>query len=115
MFVRCPQDKGFLAHSFITDDGQDVYRCTREDAYNDNGRFFLITSAGAVEVTPVAHRGKRGYSWSVEIVDHERRRVKEETERINAELDRRAKLYRNNMAEMLERFKYDNKYGVDEE
>ena len=98
-FVRCPFDGGFLHHSFISTNGIDVYRCNSEDAFNDVGRFFITTSAGPIEVTPT----RQSKNWAYEIVDTERRRLQEETKRINEELNARTKLYRDNIKELEER------------
>lgn len=100
--VRCPMDGAFVAHSFIAVNGIDVYRCTREDSYNDAGRHFISTASGLVEVKPLPVDTKHG-DWAYELVDTERRRQQEEQRRINDELDARQKLYRNNMAKVTQR------------
>lgn len=91
--VRCTACRGYIAHSYLTYNGIDVYRCGNEDSWNDTGRFFIYTVAGLVEVEPKRY----GPDWTYEIIDTEKRRAREEQERINEELDRRQKLYRNNM------------------
>jgi hypothetical protein len=93
---RCNFCQGWLAHSFITFNGIDVYRCGGENSSNEAGRYFIITASGLIEVLPQRH-GR--HDWSYDIVDTERRRLQEETEYINRELDERSKLYRNNVAE----------------
>ena len=98
-FVRCPFDGGYLHHSFISTNGIDVYRCNSEDAFNDAGRFFITTASGPIEVTPT----RQSRQWSYEIVDTERRRLQEETKKIDAELNARQKLYRDNMKELEQR------------
>jgi len=97
--MRCTFCAGFLAHSFITNKGIDVYRCGGESAFNDKGRYFILVSDGPIEVLPV----KSGRSWGYEIVDTERRRLEAKADRITEELDARQKLYRNNMRDTEER------------
>lgn len=83
---RCKLCKGFLEHAFISNEGIDVYRCTRESEWNEKGRFFIQTGQGVVEVTP---RGRVAY----DIVDTERRRKLEEQENIDRELEARRRVF----------------------
>jgi hypothetical protein len=93
---RCNHCAGVLQHSFISINGLDIYRCGGENSSNEAGRYFIITASGLIEVLPQRH-GR--HDWSYDIVDTERRRLQEETDKINRELDERSKLYRNNVAE----------------
>ena len=86
-FTRCNVCKGFIVHSFIANDGVSVYKCTREDSFNELGRYFIQTgSAGLIQVIP---NGKSGY----EILDLERERQREKSNQINEELESRRQLF----------------------
>ena len=91
-----------MHHNYISTNGIDVYRCTREDSFNDAGRFFIMSVAGPIEVLP----SKVGKRWTYEFVDTERRRLNEEAKRIEEELDARQALYRDNMKYIAARQAY---------
>ena len=115
---RCTFDQGMLHHAFITRDGHAVYRCTSEDSFNDKGRYFILTSAGPIEVMPIAHKQKNKTTWTIAFVDTERRRLQEEAAIIQAELDKRAAVYNSTMLAREERLRQQRKYNprlIDEE
>ena len=86
-FTRCTVCKGFITHSFIADDGVNVYRCTREDSFNDVGRYFIQTgSAGLIQVVP---NSKTSY----EILDLERELMMAKSKEINEELESRRQMF----------------------
>lgn len=103
--ARCTLCCGFLEHAFISANGIDVYRCTRENEWNDNGRYFIQTGRGLVEVTP---RRRKKNDWYYEIVDKERRRKLEEQEFINRELEERRKVFIASQQLIESRFKRDD-------
>jgi len=81
-FSRCTFDKGFLRHSFVTRDGHDVYRCNNEDSFNDKGRYFILISAGPIEVLPISHKQKNHTDWTIEFVETITGRSRNSTNRI---------------------------------
>lgn len=99
--ARCTVCAGYVAWSYITYDGITVYRCSGEDSWNDKGRYFINTSAGYVEVTPKRH----GKEWSYDIVDTERRRLEQEADRINEELEARRQVFLKSQQQHMARYK----------
>jgi hypothetical protein len=106
---RCTICAGFLHHSYNTDSGICVYRCTGEDNWNDKGRFFIFAAGDVVEVEPV--RVSKG-SWTYSIVDTENRRRKKDSDNINADLEARQKQFQKSIAEMYSRASYSDRYAV---
>lgn len=103
--ARCTGCQGFIEHSFITANGIDVYRCTRENEWNDKGRYFIQTGQGLVEVTPVAKHHKKGADYYYEIVDKERRRKLEEQQAIDRELETRRRIWQESANKFVMRYK----------
>lgn len=101
--ARCTLDNGYLYRSYITADGIDVYRCGSEDSWNDQGRFFVLAANEVIEVVP----SRKGAGWYYTLVDTERRRQKEVSQRITEELEAQQALYRSNLKELEEKQKYD--------
>lgn len=100
--IRCNVCRYYVLFSYITYDGITVYRCNGEDSWNDKGRFFIYSAgAGLIEVTPKRH----GKDWTYEIVDTERRRLDEESDRINEELEERRKVFLKSQQQHLSRYK----------
>jgi hypothetical protein len=102
--MRCTFCAGYLAHSFITNAGIDVYRCGGENSFNDKGRYFILVASGPVEVLPT----KAGRSWTYEIIDTERRRLAAQAKQIEEELNARQKLYRSNLRDTEERLEEED-------
>ena len=88
--MRCTFCRGYLPFSYITYDGITVYRCSGEDSFNDKGRFFIASVAGAIEVLP---KRKSGREWTFEILDTERRRLEIDANRVSAEIEERRKVF----------------------
>ena len=104
---RCTVCAGYLQHSFNTDDGISVYRCGGEDSWNDKGRYFIFAAGQILEVEPLK-KGRN--SWGYTVVDTENRRAKQESDKINADIETRQRLFRKQVADMYDTAYYREKY-----